>query len=107
MIIRYTNAVDRYLDELIEILYHKNYFGFKASAREYVGSLIHTMEATIHLKMRRKASLYFSRYGKDLWYVSYPRSKQTTWYFFFTLYANDTYVIRYITNNHVAGHLLE
>lgn len=66
------------------------------------------MEATIHIKRKHKASDYFERYGKDLLYVSYPKNKRTTWYFFFTYHPDkDIYLIRYITNNHVAGHLLE
>ncbi|MCC8095821.1 MAG: hypothetical protein LIP05_10980 [Tannerellaceae bacterium] len=105
--IHYTLAAEQYLHELTEILFYNNYFGFRSSAKQYVDSLTEEMEATIHLKMKRKASPYFSRYGKDLWYVSYPKRKQTTWYFFFTCYANDVYLIKYITNNHVAGHFLD
>ncbi|MCD8166847.1 MAG: hypothetical protein LUE93_12470, partial [Bacteroides sp.] len=104
MKIIYPKAVNLYLKELIKILYQKEYFGYHESARDYVLSLRREVEATIHIRQKRKAPSYFSRYGKDLWYVSYPRSKQTTWYFFFTHHAEDVYVIRYITNNHVEGH---
>ncbi|MCD8031116.1 MAG: hypothetical protein LUF85_09945 [Bacteroides sp.] len=66
------------------------------------------MEATIYIKQSYKAPVYFSRYGKDLHYVCYPKNKQTTWYFFSTYHPDsDTYYICYITNNHIAGHLLE
>lgn len=108
MKVAYTKVVQVYLWELIETLYCKNYFGFKAFAREYVLELINDMEATIHIKQKHKATGSFSRYGKDLWYVSYTKNKRTTWYFFFSYHpADDVYFIRYITNNHVAGHLLE
>ncbi|MCC8187919.1 MAG: hypothetical protein LIP08_10590 [Bacteroides sp.] len=106
MNIYYAKTAQDYIVELSEILYEKQYFIYKESSQEYVRFLIRDMEATIHLKRKRKASFYFSRYGKDLWYVSYPRSKQTTWYFFFTHHAGDVYVIRYMTNNHVEGQYL-
>jgi len=108
MKIVYTKTIQIYLWELIETLYYKEYFDFKAFARKYVLELIKDMESTIHIKQKYKAPDYFSRYDSDLWYVSYPKNKQTTWYFFFTYHpAGDIYFIRYITNNHVAGHLLE
>ncbi|MCD8194439.1 MAG: hypothetical protein LUD74_07850 [Tannerellaceae bacterium] len=107
MKIIYTKTVKLYLWELVETLYLKNYFGFKDSARKYVLALVDEMENTIHLKHKRQAPPYFSRYGKALLYVSYPRRKYTTWYFFFTQHIHATYIIRYVTNNHVAGHLLE
>jgi len=108
MKILYDRTVKLYLSELIQTLYYKNYFGFRSFAQQYVDSLTEDMEATIHIKQKHKAPDYFTRYGNDLWYVSYPKNKQTTWYFFFTYHPdNDTYFIRYVTNNHVAGHLLE
>ncbi|MCD7935448.1 MAG: hypothetical protein LUG98_01155, partial [Tannerellaceae bacterium] len=92
---------------LADILYEKHYFSYKESSRQYVISLISTMEATIHIKQKYEAPVYFSKYGKNLYYVCYPKNKRTTWYFFFTYHPdNDIYFIRYITNNHVAGHLL-
>jgi len=108
MIILYTKAVRIYLWELVETLYFNNYFGCKVSARGYVHELIKEMESTIHIKQKHKSPSDFSRYGKDVWYVSYPKNKRTTWYFFFTYHPeDDIYFIHYITNNHVAGHLLE
>ncbi|MCC8186509.1 MAG: hypothetical protein LIP08_03080 [Bacteroides sp.] len=103
----YTENVILYIRELTDILYEKHYFGFKHSAKVYVTSLMKEVEATIHIKQKHKAPSHYSRYGKDLWYVSYPRNKRTTWYFFFTYHPDrDIYFIRYITNNHAAGHLL-
>lgn len=108
MKVLYSQAAHIYFNELSDILYEKNYFCYKESSREYVRSLVLELERTIHIKRKHKAPDYFEQYGKDLWYVSYPKNKRTTWYFFFTYHPDsDTYYIRYITNNHVAGHLLE
>ncbi|MCD8176186.1 MAG: hypothetical protein LUE98_01670 [Tannerellaceae bacterium] len=106
MRILYTKTANLYFNELVDILYDKNYFSFKESARMYVDSLTLELEKYIHICPKRKAPHYFSRYGQELWYISYSKNKNTTWYFFFTLHENNTYIIRYITNNHVAGHLL-
>ena len=103
----YTEYSRKYLSDLVDILYDENYFSFESAAVEYVNSLTIEMETTIHIKPKHKATHHFSRYGKDLWYVAYPKNKRTTWYFFFTYHPdNDIYFIKYITNNHVAGHLL-
>ncbi|MCD8179271.1 MAG: hypothetical protein LUE98_18445 [Tannerellaceae bacterium] len=107
MKIIYSEVARLYLKDLVDILYYEDYFSFELAAVEYVNSLTKEMESTIHIKQKHKAPAYFSRYGKDLWYVCYPKNKRTTWYFFFTYHPDDdTYFIRYITNNHVAGHLL-
>ncbi|MCD7938550.1 MAG: hypothetical protein LUG98_16955 [Tannerellaceae bacterium] len=107
MKIRYTKTVRIYLNELVDILYEKDYFSFKESARQYVRSLLTEVEQTIHLKRKEEAPAYFLRYGSNMSYITCPKSKNTTWYFFFTYHPKELYVIRYITNNHVAGHRLE
>lgn len=107
MKILYTELTKEYLNELIEILYNKHYFSFRRYAKKYVESVVKEMEATIHIKQKYEASSHFSRYGQDLYYVAYPKNKRTTWYFFFTYHPmEDIYFIRYISNNHVAGHLI-
>lgn len=107
MRIIYTETAYLFFNELVDILYEKSYFSFKESSRNYVISLIKKMETTIHIKQKYEAPLYFKRYGKDLYYVCYPTNQRTTWYFFFTYHPDDDiYFIRYITNNHVSGHLL-
>jgi len=103
----YTPTAISYLNDLVDILYNKGYFSFEQSAVTYVVTLVNDMQATIHLRQKHRAPDSFTRYGNDLWYVSYPKNKRTTWYFFFTYHhVEDIFFIRYITNNHVAGHLL-
>ncbi len=75
MKIFYTTETENYLVELSWLLYEKNYFSYFESANRYVNSMLSDMEATIHLKMRRKAPACFSRYGENLWFVSYPAIK--------------------------------
>ncbi|MCD8193403.1 MAG: hypothetical protein LUD74_02425, partial [Tannerellaceae bacterium] len=86
--IRYTKAVKIYLEKLVNTLYIRNYFGFKEVAKQYVQSIIKEMQETIHLKPKRRTSRHFERYGRNLYYVFYPKNKRTTWYFFFTYHFN-------------------
>jgi hypothetical protein len=106
MKVLYSKNVEEYLRELIEILYHKEYFGFKESAYHYVDTLIDEIDTTISIKPYKKAPEHFSKYGKDLCYVAFPKNRNTTWYVFFNIIGNDIYFIRYISNNHVISQLL-
>ena len=106
MQIVYRAEVELYLYDLIETLYEKGYFGFMGSAQRYVRKLRAEIEKTLPIGIRKKAPEYFSRYGKNMWYIHVKMNNQTTWYAFFSIQHNDLYIIRYITNNHVAAHLI-
>ena len=68
----------------------------------YVEELIADIQQNIHSKLKKKAPAFFERYGKDMYYITYQRNSNTTWYIFFSV-IGDTYFIKYITNNHVSG----
>jgi hypothetical protein len=97
--------VEHYLIELVEILFHKEYFGFYEDADEYVTSLVTDITTSLSSKQKKTAPGYFSKYGKDLYYSVFKKNNHTQWYVFFNL-ENDIYYIRYIGNNHmVSQHL--
>ncbi|MDR2691793.1 MAG: hypothetical protein LBB73_05780 [Dysgonamonadaceae bacterium] len=99
----------QYLNELVDILYEENYFGFEDSAIEYVEKLKSDIKKTLPYRPKHKAPHYFDRYGKDMYYVVFKKSKATQWYVFFTIYEEAgelTCLIRYISNNHVIARLL-
>ncbi len=101
--------VIQYFNELVTILYKKNYFGFEENAYNYVVSLLDEIEETLPFRVSKIAPPYFNRYGKAMRYASFRKNKTTQWYVFFTKYQqNDEtiYLIRYITNNHVNAHHL-
>ncbi len=104
-----TPNVKEYLNNLILILYEKEYFGFRDSARKYVIELIEDISQKLPHRPHKPAPPYFDRYGKGMSYATFPKSKQTAWYAFFTKYNGNgeiVYLIRYITNSHVvAQHL--
>ncbi|WP_423128543.1 hypothetical protein [Gaoshiqia sp. Z1-71] len=101
--------VEDYLVELSEILYQKEYFGFRESAVEYITKLVHDINTTLHSRLKKPAPNYFNRYGIGMYYASFPKGKATQWYVFFTQYKQNgetIYLVRYITNNHVAAQYL-
>jgi hypothetical protein len=100
MKVLYDKDVEKYLNELIEILYNKGYFGFKESAYQYVDSLIDDIETKIAITPHKNAPEYFSKYGNGLFYAIFPKNRNTTWYVFFNI-KNGIYLIRYICNNHI------
>jgi len=100
-----TPEVKLYLNDLISILFEKEYFGFEDSAHKYVDDLIDEIENNLSLKPHKPAPKYFDRYGKNMYYASFRKNKQTVWYAFFTKYQDENneiiYLIRYISNNHM------
>lgn len=101
--------VREYFKELISILYKENYFGYEESAIEYVESLFDEIEKSLPIRTKRRAPNYFSRYGENLYYAVFKKSKATQWYVFFTIYADQNeqiYLIRYVSNNHVVAQYL-
>lgn len=98
-----------YFNELVTILFEKEYFGFEESALKYVDDLIDQVKNSLHTKIKKPAPHYFIKYGKGLQYVTFSKSRTTQWFVFFTTYQlrNETiYLIRYISNNHTVSQLL-
>jgi len=96
--------VQKYLKELIHVLYEKEYFGFEETAKKYIEDLFFEITTTLPTHLKKPAPQYFDRYGKGMYYAVFRKSKNTQWYVFFTMYKNQgetIYLIRYIGNNHV------
>ena len=94
--------VEEDLYELIEVLIEKEYLGTYPFAISYVEDLIVDIQQNIHSKLKKKAPVFFERYGKDMYYITYQRNINTTWYVFFSI-IEESYFVRYITNNHASG----
>ena len=98
-----------YFNELSTILYEKDYFGFEEDAMKYVDDLMNDIKTTLHSRQKRLAPSYFDKYGKNMHYSVFRRSRQTQWYIFFTIYdykGEIVYLIRYISNNHMTAQYL-
>jgi hypothetical protein len=70
--------VEDYLFELIEILYHKEYFGFKESAISYVVDLENDIKNLLPNKVKRPAPTYFDKFGKKLLYAVFEKKQPNT-----------------------------
>ena len=101
--------VENYFFELTEILYIKEYFGFKENAVKYVKDLEDDIRINLNIKAKRPAPPFFEKYGKKMLYSVFPKSKATHWYVFYNVYQDNgeiIFVVRYISNNHMIAQLL-
>ena len=98
-----------YFEELAYTLYEKDYFGFYESARKYVEELVEDIKTNLPISPSRKAPIYFDKFGKNMEYAIFRKSKRTAWYVFFRVYkemGNEIFQIRYIANNHTIAQYL-
>lgn len=100
--VSYLSDVKDYLNDLVEILFYQEYFGFRETAKEYVNDIVSFIESNIDHYTKHKAPPYFNRYGKNMFYIKYRSNRRTIWYIFFQKKENR-YLVRFITNNHAKG----
>lgn len=86
-----------YLNDLTDILFKKEYFGFSESAKSYVDRITCYIEEHIELHPTKNTPDELAHYGKK--YIVYKANDKTSWYIFFSQESN-VYFIQYITNNH-------
>jgi hypothetical protein len=79
-----------YLNELIKILFEKEYFSFEESAQLYVKDIYDFIEFELYNLPHKTTTHKIKNFGSK--YVCYKANKRTTWYIFFTTH---------ITNNHM------
>jgi len=98
-----------YFEELVIILYEKEYFSFLDTSQKYIDELFDEIKEFLPTRVHKSAPIYFDKYGKDMEYAVFKKSKRTSWYVFFRTYrenGEDVYQVRYIANNHlIAQHL--
>ena len=98
----FSKKVELYLDEFMLLLFEEGYFGLPDSAKTYVDRLVLFAEKHIGILTGRDAPGYFQRFGRNMKYITYQANKRTSWYIFYQE-RNNIYLIRHITNNHVAA----
>ncbi len=85
------------LDSLVEILYHKEYFGFIESSETYIDKIYDFIYENIQNFPRKTTPKQLSGYGRN--YIFYKINPRTTWFIFFEK-NQDNYLITDIINNH-------
>ena len=101
--------VFEYFENLVTILYEREYFGFEETALDYVTELYDDIIETLPMCPCKPAPAYFNKYGKDMEYTDFRKNKHTVWYVFFTMYLEneeEIYLVRYIANNHTIAQYL-
>lgn len=93
----FTPHVIDFLDELVFILYKKEYFGFIETAEEYVSKIYDAVPENIKLSTHKVSSNNLKYLGAN--YIFYKSNNRTTWYIFFEK-SNSNYLITGIINSH-------
>ncbi len=92
-----SDEASNYLDDLIEILYKKEYFGFIENAEIYVINIYDFIYQNIDSFPSKKTPTKLENFGTN--YIFYKSNSRTTWYVFFEQ-QEDNYLITHILNNH-------
>ena len=85
------------MDDLVRILYKKEYFGFIESAEDYVSKIDDSMDENIRLSPQKITPQKLKYLGVN--YIFYKSNAKTTWFVFFEKEKNN-YLITGILNNH-------
>ncbi|KDN54432.1 hypothetical protein [Flavobacterium seoulense] len=93
----FTPQVIDFLDNLVQILYKEEYFGFIESAEDYVIKIYYVIPDIIKLGIHKKTLQSLKYLGSN--YIFYKSNKRTIWYIFFEK-KNHNYLITSILNNH-------
>lgn len=93
----YTPSVISYLNDLVIILYKKEYFGFIESADEYVDDIYDAIPERIKKAPHKQTPKLLQYLGSN--YIFYKPNARTTWYIFFEK-RDQNYLITGITNNY-------
>ena len=80
IVILYSNRVENYLKNLIDILFLGEYFGFEESAVKYVEKIYDAIEVKIHLNQFKPSPKELQKHGK--FYISYSSIKERFGIFF-------------------------
>ena len=95
--------------KIAEILYDKGYMSFVDDAVAYSEELFRDIRYGIHLKVKRNVPEHLRVIYGSTYYSVFKKNRQTTWYVFYDIYtvgSEKTFLIRYLTNNHVVSHRL-
>ncbi len=95
--IQYVPAVEYYIENLIDLLFREEYFGFEIYAQNYVAKIIDFIEDNIASFPFRKTPIQLKDFGSN--YIFYKSNQHTTWYIFFEKSENN-YLITNIINSH-------
>ncbi len=92
----YIPEVEIFLEDLVDILFYEEYFGFEDAAQSYAEKIVHFIEQDIQNFPARKTLEILKNFGSN--YIFYKSTQRTTWYVFFEQ-SNNNYLITNIINS--------
>lgn len=80
-IVYYSEEVEIYLNQLIDTLFEKEYFGFREDAQMYVANIKWFIDDNISIYPPKSLPIELKEFGEK--YILYKANAQTTWYIFY------------------------
>lgn len=96
-IIQYSEEVEFFLNDLIDILFDNEYLGFQEDALNYVIKIVEFINQNISTYPSKTTPLNLTQFGEK--FILYKANAQTSWYIFFDQNEHK-FLIKFITNNH-------
>lgn len=86
-----------FFEELVFVLFEKDYFTFEENAVEYVANIVNFSKHIIPKNIHKTSPSTLRKYGSH--YIIYQANNNTSWYIFFEKNSNR-YIVTAIFNNH-------
>jgi len=96
-VIIYSEEFHDSIEELIKILFVKEYFGFEIDCEFYAEKIYDFIDGNISKPISRNTPKPFQKFGKK--FLRYKANNHTFWYIFFDQ-KDDKFLINHILNNH-------
>lgn len=96
-IIIYSEEFHRSIEDLVEILYTKQYFGFKYECEFYADKIYDFIDFNIIKPICKNSPSVDQKFGSK--FIKYKANNNTSWYIFFDQKENQ-FLINHILNNH-------
>ncbi|MFY1046532.1 hypothetical protein [Chryseobacterium sp. GP-SGM7] len=96
-VIVYKDRFESEIDNLLEVLFINEYFGFEDSALTYVEKIYDFIKNNISKPISKNSPLYYQKFGKK--FIRYKANNTTSWYIFFDQRDNK-FLVNHIINNH-------
>lgn len=93
----YRPEVENYINDLVHILFKKDYYSYLENAILYKDKIIDFIEENISTFPCKTSPLRLKALGSK--YIFCKINSHTTWYIFFESKGN-TFIVTYIFNNH-------
>jgi hypothetical protein len=76
--VKFTQETRSYLEDLVTVLYQKQYFSWVDLSEKYVDELVDGILSSLPRRLHKPAPERYAKYGEDLHYTAFPKNKRTT-----------------------------